>query len=402
MNCQCPCVALVREEILRGSEEIGMRKTRLWLLVLLLVLLACPALAETRYGVVYNSSSVNLREQPTQYSDWLGAYTSGKWVQISGESGNWYYVAGPDGKTGYMSKNYVKVEDVRYGTVGVVSNPKASSYLNLRAAPNYNAKVIDSFYNGVPCVLLNYANGWYHVRVDGVEGYFRQEYITRYTYAYSEDVATIVTPNNTGLNLRTGPGMDYTSIGQYKGGKYVMVLQTGDIWWKVSIDGKIGFMKAEFLKDGVIDPVVTGSSSSTATGTAYAVVSNPKATQVLNLRAKADATSSVLGQYRNGTKVTVLAHGLEWCKVKNAAGTVGYMMTKYLTLYNLPETPTRQVAHPQKTFVNLRGKPSMLTGTVLARVPHNAVVTVLSPASNGWVKVHYNGFTGYMVDYFLK
>ena len=70
-----------------------MKKTRLWLLALLLALIILPAKAETGYGVVYNSSMVNLREQPTQYSDWLGAYASGKWVQIHGESGNWFRAA---------------------------------------------------------------------------------------------------------------------------------------------------------------------------------------------------------------------------------------------------------------------------------------------------------------------
>lgn len=376
-----------------------MRKTRLWLLALLLVMVILPAKAETRYGVVYNSSSVNLREQATQYSDWLGAYPSGKWVAITGESGNWYYVTGPDGKTGYMSKNYIKVEDVRYGTVGVVNNPKSTSFLNLRSSPNYSAKVIDIYYNGVPCVLLNYSNGWYHVRVDGVEGYFRQEYITRYNYAYSEEVATIVTPNNTGLNLRSGPGMSYSSIGQYSGGKYVMVLQKGDDWWKVSIDGKVGFMSTEFLQDGILDK--EDSQNGSITGEGYAVVSNPKSTQVLNLRAQANTTSRVLGQFRNGAQLTVLEQGTEWCKVQSSTGTIGYMMTQYLTLHNLPGTPTMEVDHPQRTFVNLRARPSMLTGTVLARIPHDATVTVLAPSSNGWVKVYYNGYTGYAVDYFL-
>lgn len=378
-----------------------MKKCWICLLVCVLLLLALPAMAETEFGVVYNSSTVNLREQPTQYSDWLGAYASGSWVKITGESGNWYKVSGPDGKTGYMSKNYVKVEDVHYGTVGLVSNPSSTSFLNLRLTPSYSAKVIDIYYNGVPCVMLNYSGGWYHVRVDGVEGYFRKEYITRYTCAYSEEVATIVTPNNTGLNLRSGPDMSYSTLGQYAGGGYVMVLQRGNGWWKVSIDGKVGFMDEKFLKDGVIKPV-GNQGGSAFTSEAYAVVSNPKATQVLNLREQASATSKVLGQYRNGTRFTVVEQGTEWCKVAGDNGLTGYMMTKYLKLYNLPATPTMKVVHPQETFVNLRGAPSMLTGSVLTRIPHGTSVTVLSPECNGWVKVYYNGLTGYAVDYFLK
>jgi len=80
---------------------------------------------------------------------------------------------------------------------------------------------------------------------------------------------------------------------------------------------------------------------------------------------------------------------------------VGYMMTQYLTLPSTSGTPTMVVNHPQRTFVNLRNRPSMITGAVQTHIPHGAAVTVLAPASNGWVKVYYNGYTGYAVDYFL-
>lgn len=39
-----------------------MKKTRILLLALLLMLFILPASAEARYGLVYNSSTVNLRE----------------------------------------------------------------------------------------------------------------------------------------------------------------------------------------------------------------------------------------------------------------------------------------------------------------------------------------------------
>lgn len=387
-----------------------MRKIKWWLVALVMVLalaVALPALAENQYGVVYNSATVNLRQQATQYSTKLGTYNSGDWMAISGESGNWYYVTAPDGKTGYMSKNYVQVQEPSYRVMGVVTNPKATSFLNLRAAPSYGAAVVDIYYNGVPCVLLSQSAGWYHVRVDGVEGYFREEYITSFSWAYSEEVATVVTPNNSGLNLRSGPGTGYASLGLYDGGSYAMVLQRGNGWWKVSIDGKVGYMKTDFLKDGVVKPTATQQSTTTSTTTAttgvgQAVVSNPKSTQVLNLRAQANTTSRVLGQYRNGARLTVLDYGTEWCRVQDSAGTIGYMMTQFLTVKNLTDSATMVVNHPQKTFVNLRSKPSMITGAVQTRIPHGAAVTVLAPSSNGWVKVAYNGYTGYAVDYFLK
>ena len=240
------------------------------------------------FGVTYKSSTVNLRQQPTQYSTRLGSYPSGSWMAISGESGNWYYVTAPDGRTGYMSKNYVQTAQDAFGTIGVVANPKATSFLNLRQSPSYNARVLAIYYNGVPFVLLSHSgDGWYRVRVNGLEGYFREEFITTRTCTYSEEVATIVTPGGTGLNLRTGPGMGYASIGQYRGGCYVMVLQKGSGWWRVSVDGQVGFMNSDFLREGILTPEESLSEGGGSTGIpqpGYALVANPRATQVLNLR----------------------------------------------------------------------------------------------------------------------
>lgn len=383
-----------------------MRSARGWIAALaciLMMLAVATAGAEAlQCGVTYRSKTVNLRQQPTQYSTRLGSYAEGSWMVISGESGNWYYVTAPDGKSGYMSKNYVAVEEPQYATVGVVSNPKSTSFLNLRQSPSYSAKVKGIYYNGVPCTLLSQSGGWYSVRVDGVEGYFRQEYITQQYWPYSDEVATIVTLN-TGLNLRTGPGMGYPSQAQYRGGAYVMVLQKGTGWWKVSVQGQVGYMSTDFLKDGIVAPSGNVSTGSGTTGTSggYAVVTNPRATQVLNLRESASTSSRVLGQFGNGTKVTVLRQGTQWCKVRTGADVVGYMLTRYLTLHDLPGVPVMTVDHPQRTFVNLRSAPDMTKGAVLRRVPHGAEVTVVAPG-DGWLKVEYDGVTGYIVSYFLK
>lgn len=376
----------------------------IWVLALLLLLPCLPAKAATAigYGVVENSSYVNLRSQPTQSSTRLGYYQPGVWVEITGESDNWYSVNGPDGKSGWMSKNFIRVEPDVVQAVGIVTNPLERGYLNLRQTPSYSGRVLDYYYNGVPCTLQGLNNVWYQVNVDGKTGYFRSEYIRQHYWVGSDKVATIQTPNNTGLNLRTGPGTGYTSLKQFKGGSYVMVLQKGTDWWKVSVDGYVGFMSASFLRDGVIKPSFSTGSSTPSQNKGYGIVTNPRSNQVLNLRESASTTSKVISQHGNGTRVTILGQGTEWCKVRvDRTGKEGYMMTKYLTLYNLPSVPTMTVNHPKRSFVNLRSTPSMSGNQIYARMPHGAVVTVLIPGDD-WAKVNYNGYTGYAVTYFLK
>lgn len=368
-------------------------------LALILISLSATALAAEDFAVVHGTARLNLRKTPSASGAWLGAYAAGTWMQISDAPGNWYAVVAPDGKTGYMSRNFLTKGIQNYITVATVNNPKSTQFLNLRKEPSYTSQVLGIYYNGVPAPVLYSTNGWHFVSVDGVQGFFRGEYLKLDAMMGSDDIATIVTPNNTGLNLREGPGAQYRSIRQFKGGRYVMVLNRGDGWWKVSIDGYQGYMSTDFLQEGIL---YGGGSGGSAPKTPYAVVKNPKSTQVLALRESADLNAKVLGQYKNGVRVTVHAKGSEWSHVTvDDTGKTGFMMSKYLTFYNTPNTPTMTVANPNGSYVNLRSCPGMTGTKVLARMKDGAKVEVLIPGFD-WVKVRYNGTVGYAVADFLK
>jgi uncharacterized protein YgiM (DUF1202 family) len=370
-------------------------------LVLVLVLLStsATALAAEEFAVVYNTLSLNLRNGPSADSAWLGTYPPGTWVQIAQAPGNWYSVVTPDGKTGYMSSNFLNRGITDYKTIATVLNPKPTQFLNLRKDPNYNAQVLGIYYNGTPAPVLSNAGVWYLVSVDGTLGYFRGEYLKLNAMIGSDDIATIVTPNNTGLNLRTGPGMQYPSIRQFKGGRYVMVLNRGDGWWKVSIDGYQGYVNTDYLQEGILQ---NGGSGGAAPKEPYALVRNPKSNQVLCLRESASQSAKVLGQYKSGTRLTVLNQGSEWSYVTvDATGKTGFMMSAYLAFYNLPSKPTMTVTHPDGTFVNLRSGPSMVGTRVLKRMSDGSKVEVLIPGSD-WVKVRYGNVTGYAAAAFLE
>lgn len=373
-----------------------------WVALTLALVLICScatALAAEDFAVIYGTARLNLRKAPSASGTWLGAYAAGTWIQISDAPGNWYAVVAPDGKTGYMSRNYLTQGITNYTTVATVNNPKSTQFLNLREEASYSAQVLGIYYNGVPAPVLYSTNGWYFVSVDGVQGFFRGEYLTLNAMVGSDDIATIVTPNNTGLNLREGPGMQYRIVRQFKGGRYVMVLNRGDGWWKVSIDGYVGYMDTDFLQEGILSG---GTGSGGGSKTPYAEVKNPKSSQTLALRESTDLNSKVLGQYKNGTRLTVLARGSEWSLVTvDSTGKTGYMVSQYLTFYNFPATPTMTVKNPNGSYVNLRSCAS-LTGTkVLAHMSSGATVEVLIPGDD-WVKVRYGAMVGYAVAGFLQ
>ena len=380
----------------------------------LLLLTGLSAAGESlRFGVVSGSASVNLRQGTGQNTARLGSYSRGTWLRILGSSGSWYKVSGPDGKTGYVSRSRVTEPSLRYSDVAYVRNPRSSSFLNLRQQPSYNARVLGIYYNGVPAMLLSTSGGWSHVMVNGVDGYFRQEYL-RITghIPCAGAVATIVTPSNSALNLRQGPGYGYPAVTQLYGGNYVMVLQKGTDWYLVSAEGVVGYMSAAYLRDGILSPsealaagnAISGrtvGASAQVNAQPYALVSNPKPTQVLNLRDAPSTGGKVLGRFVSGTRLKVLSQGIEWCRVQVVkTGASGYMMTDYLKLVNLPDTPTKTVSHPGGSYVNLRSDSSM-KAEVISRVADGTQAVVLIPGET-WSKVRCGGVTGWMMSAFLK
>ena len=365
--------------------------------LLLLLLMAGSAMASSgTFGVIYGTDTLNLRAQGSSSSQWLGSCTRGTWVEINGSQNNFYYVRTPDGKTGYMSKNYIDqvIDESDFVWTALVTNSNGGAFLNFRAQPNYNAQVLGIFYNGVPLHVLSASNGWYCVQINGQTGYVRGEYVADWGRKNpgSSTVATIKTPNNTAMNLRSGPGMNYPVTRQFPGDSYVSVIAKGNGWWCVSIGGYWGFMSSDFLQEGLCaarDQAAQGGSGTA--NTAYAVVANPKSTG-----------SKVLAKLYNGTRLWVNAQGSEWCQVTNQTnGMTGYVMTAYIQLHNLPSTPWRTVSHPSGSYVNLRSSANMSINNVLSRMPSGASVQVLIPGSE-WTKVSYGGTTGYMLTYFLK
>lgn len=373
------------------------------LLTTLLCLLAGFALAD-QFAVVTSTGSLNLRQQPNASSQWLGSYPKGTWVEVEGGQNNFYYVYTPDGRVGYMSKNYLKVADASNAWMVKVTNANGGAFLNFRSQPNYTSKVLDIFYAGVPLYVNNLTNGWYCVELNGQTGYVRSEYVMdlgRYAPG-SSTVATIKTPNNSMMNMRSGPGMNHPVIRQFPGDTYVSVLAKGNAWWYVSADGVAGFMSSDFLEEGLKTARdLSANKSTTANAKAYAVVNNPKATQALNLRQYASTAARVLDKLYNGRKLWVDEYGAEWCAVTDqTTGLSGYVMTRFITLHNQSSASTRRVFHPNGTYVNLRSTPSMTQNNIITRVPSGVMVTVLSPGSE-WTKVQYGGTTGYMMSYFL-
>lgn len=131
----------------------------------------------------------------------------------------------------------------------------------------------------------------------------------------------------------------------------------------------------------------------------------------VNMRSRANTTSTILKKIQKGDTVTILGVTGSFYRVE-FDGKTGYAMKKYIDGTDPSPDPSPNPAlsmqappaiseYPYDTtvidFVKLR-KVAETEGEVILTIPAGSVVTVYDRTSNGFVKVKYDGKTGYCVD----
>lgn len=131
----------------------------------------------------------------------------------------------------------------------------------------------------------------------------------------------------------------------------------------------------------------------------------------VNMRRRANTTSTILKKIQKGDTVTILGVTGSFYRVE-FDGKTGYAMKKYIDGTDPSPDPSPNPAlsmqappaiseYPYDTtvidYVKLR-KVAETEGEVILTIPAGSVVTVYDRTSNGFVKVKYDGKTGYCVE----
>lgn len=119
----------------------------------------------------------------------------------------------------------------------------------------------------------------------------------------------------------------------------------------------------------------------------------------LNIRAKASASSSILGKYYWKDEVTCTGTSGDWTKV-SFEGEQGYVSTKYLSKSVPVVTYTSSYTRYVKSSINIRKTPS--TGSAsLGKFSKGAKITCYG-TSGSWTVVKKNGEEGFVLTKYLS
>lgn len=276
------------------------------------------SLAENETRVI-TCGTLNLRAEASTSSGILGKYGWGTEVTVLGSHGDWSYVE-VGGQNGYMYTAYLGEEGAANAVRYVKTNTRG---LNLRNTPN--GDILGSYPRGTKVTVLSTDGNWSKVSVNGQTGYMFSQWLSsgKPTSSVSSGTsmsgsAVVNNPRDTQvLFLRSEPSTSGKSLGYYRNGTTVKLIEKLNGWYKVSVDGKTGYMMAKFL------------TVNTNVATDSAVVFNPNGNSYVNFRKSASLSSSVLRTVPVGTTIKVLEKGVDWTKTE-IDGVTGYISTWFL------------------------------------------------------------------------
>lgn len=122
----------------------------------------------------------------------------------------------------------------------------------IRSGPGTNYSISSSVCAGEQVKVYGLdGNGWYHLSYNGMEGYSYYELIDGPGTPEDNAVASLYDSlyTTTDLNLRSGPNKTFTIVGVVPGGTKVYTEASDGGWFKVTYQGKTGWLSGKYLAD---------------------------------------------------------------------------------------------------------------------------------------------------------
>lgn len=257
-----------------------------------------------------------------------------------------------------------------------------TAVLRIRSGPGATYDIIGRTVQGdTLAVSEGPTNGFYHIQVNGLDGWVSGDYITVTAGSTGAGAATVASK----LNLRSGPATTYSVLAVMPVGARVAIVSgpTGG-WYQLTYQGQTGWASAQYL---TVDATTPEEPSAGGTATIL---------QSLNLRSGPGTTYEVLRVMPAAAIVTVISNpGTGWVQVTHD-GSTGWASSQYLRLNTTTPANTATI---NADILNLRSAASTASSSV-GQMLYGETVEI-GAKSGDWYKVTYHGKAGYAYGPYL-
>ncbi|WP_312285883.1 C40 family peptidase [Terrisporobacter sp.] len=272
-------------------------------------------------------SALNIRSGPGTDTSIKGCLHKGDVVAILEKSDGWLNVQLPNKGTGWVSDKYIQIE-----SASLNAKIKCKVRLNVRSGPGKSYEIKTTVKNGTMHKITDKSNGWYKIQLsNGNSGWVHGSYIEETTGNDSSDSNDSNNDSNkpegtpetevnlngkvtssVNLNVRSGPGTNYSVKTYLKPGQVVFLLSESNGWYKVKLSN---------------DTIGWASSSYISKSDTYG-----KSTDSLNVRSGPGTNHSVKTALKKGEVVTITNSSNSWYQIKTSSNITGWVSSKYINI----------------------------------------------------------------------
>ena len=194
-----------------------------------------PTTSTTSTGnATVTASALNIRKDPSTNYSAIGTLRKGARIQVLESNGNWLKI-----KEGWVYSAYVKMDD---GSTVYTEHKNAvvtANELNVRSGPSLSAQKIGSLVKNQKVEVLETSGDWYRTNY----GWVHKSYVQLVSAASSNNTGTV---KASALNIRSGPGTNYDTLGVLRRGETVTILENKNGWYRINS----GWVSANYIKVG--------------------------------------------------------------------------------------------------------------------------------------------------------
>ncbi|MFX3623613.1 MAG: SH3 domain-containing protein [Ectobacillus sp.] len=187
--------------------------------------------------------------------------------------------------------------------------------LNVRAEPAASSSKLGALSKNSSVQILGKSGDWYKIQYQNRNGFVHQDYISASANQGGQQYFVKVNA----LNIRSQPGTYSSILGTLTLGQAVSVQSEHNGWYKISYQGRTGYIKNDFVSSSPLSLVKGVSTQS------YYYVDCSS----LRVRSGPDTNYSILGSLQNGQQVQVIGETSNWYKIK-FGGKEGYISKRYV------------------------------------------------------------------------
>ena len=332
--------------------------------------------------------------------------------------------------------------------------------VNFRSGPGTEYAIFDCLPKGTVVTVTDQTNGeWYGVTYDGHSGFISSSYL-RIVDAPSAPSAPQTPPaaapepapepapsssngtvNAMYVRFRSGPGSDYSILGEFNTGTSVTVTGSTDGWYAVTVNGESGYMYAAYVTldddapapESVPEPTPEPTPVPTPVPTpepAPEPVTEPEPITVTEtgstaghirgnyvyFRSGPDTTFAIYDSLNDGTSLIITGYSGDWTAV-TINGVSGYVYSAYVVSdgvsvpvvsepepVNEPEPASTESTDGVPGYISgndvrFRSGPSSLDA-ILGEYNYGTALTITGYSGN-WTAVTINGVDGYVYSQYV-